>query len=68
MHKDHAQEAIRQFLGFMRIGDTESAYQAVEKMNFSDFVEALEAVHRERKPLEVSKRLATDQQHSQLKE
>jgi hypothetical protein len=39
------QQAIRLFLDFMRIGDMESAYQAVEMMEFSDFVDALEAVH-----------------------
>jgi hypothetical protein len=53
-------QAIRQFFDFMRIGDTESAYQAVEKMKFSDFVDALEAVQREGKPL--SKRSAADRQ------
>jgi hypothetical protein len=55
-------QAIRQFFDFMRIGDTESAYQAVEKMKFSDFVDALEAVQREGKPLTVSKRSAADRQ------
>ena len=42
-------KAIRLFLDFMRIGDTESAYQAVEKMKFSDFVDSLEVVHCQRK-------------------
>ena len=51
-------QAIRQFLDFMRIGDTESAYQTVEKMKFSDFVDALEAVQREKTA--VSKRSAAD--------
>ena len=41
-------QAIRQFLAFMHIGDTESAYQTVEKMKCCDFVDALEAVQREK--------------------
>jgi hypothetical protein len=45
MQKEPSQEAIRLFIDFMRAGDTDSAYQAVEKMNFSDFVDALEAMH-----------------------
>jgi len=45
MQEQPERQAIRQFLDFMRIGDMESAYQAVEKMKFSDFVDALEAVH-----------------------
>src|SRR5215471_2028903 len=45
MQEQPERQALRQFLDFMRIGDTESAYQAVEKMKFSDFVDALEAVH-----------------------
>ena len=49
MQKGPAQQAMRLFLDFMRIGDMESAYQAVEKMKFSDFVEALEAAHTEEK-------------------
>ena len=48
-------QAIRQFLDFMRIGDTDSAYQAVEKMNFSDFVDALEAVHAKENSQKASK-------------
>jgi hypothetical protein len=50
MQEQPERQAIRQFLDFMRIGDTESAYQTVEKMKFSDFVDALEAVQREEKP------------------
>ena len=46
MQKEPAQQAIRLFLDFMRIGDMESAYQAVEMMEFSDFVDALEAVQQ----------------------
>ena len=68
MREQSERQAIRQFIDFMRIGDTESAYLAVEKMNFSDFVDALEAVHREGKPLKVSKRSASDPQHGQFKE
>ena len=45
MQEQPERQAIRQFLDFMRIGDMESAYKAVEKMEFSDFVDALEAVH-----------------------
>jgi hypothetical protein len=51
MQKEPSQEAIRLFIDFMRTGDTDSAYQAVEKMKFSDFVDALEGVHaREKSP------------------
>ena len=46
MPEQPERQAIRQFFDFMRIGDTESAYQAVEKMKFSDFVDALEAVQQ----------------------
>jgi hypothetical protein len=45
MQKEPSQEAIRLFIDFMRTGDTDSAYQAVEKMKFSDFVDALEGAH-----------------------
>ena len=45
MQEQPERQAIRQFLDFMRIGDAESPYQAVEKMKFSDFVDALEVVH-----------------------
>jgi hypothetical protein len=64
MQKEPAQQAIRLFLDSMRIGDMESAYQAVEKMKFSDFVDALEAV----KSPKASKRSAADTQHGQTKE
>ena len=45
MQEQPAHQDIRHFLDFMRIGDTEMAYQAVEKMKFSDFVDALEGAH-----------------------
>ena len=68
MQKEPSQEAIRLFIDFMRTGDTDSAYQAVEKMKFSDFVEALEAAHTEEKSPKASKRSAADTQHGQTKE
>ena len=55
MQEQPERQAIRQLLDFMRIGDTEMAYQAVEKMKFSDFVDALEAVYAKEKPLKASK-------------
>ena len=61
-------QAIRQFLDFMRIGDMESAYKAVEKMEFSDFVDALEAAHAKENSEKASKRSAADTQHGQTKE
>jgi hypothetical protein len=67
MQEQPKRQAIRQFLDFMRIGDTDSAYQAVEKMNFSDFVDALEAVHAKEKSQKASKRSAADTQHGQMK-
>jgi len=67
MQKEPAQQAIRLFLDSMRIGDMESAYQAVEKMKFSDFVDALEAVHTKEKSPKASKRTAADTQHGQTK-
>ena len=68
MQEQPERQAIRQFLDFIRIGDTESAYQAVEKMKFTDFVDALEAVHAREKSQKASKRSAADTQHGQLKE
>ena len=46
----------------------ESGYQAVEKMKFSDFVDALEAVHAKENSQKASKRSAADIQHGQMKE
>jgi hypothetical protein len=54
-----AQQAIRLFLDFMRIGDLESAYQAVEKMKFGDFVDALEAVRAKEKSPKAPQEKAT---------
>jgi hypothetical protein len=54
MQEQPAHQDIRHFLDFMRIGDTEKAYQAVEKMKFSDFVDALEAVYAKEKSLKAS--------------
>ena len=68
MQEQPERQSIRQFLDFMRIGDTESAYQAVEKMKFSDFVDELEAVHTKEKSEKASKRSAADTQHGQMKE
>ena len=67
MQEQPAHQDIRHFLDFMRIGDTERAYQAVEKMKFSDFVDALEAVHAKEKSPKASKRTAADTQHGQTK-
>jgi hypothetical protein len=51
MQEQPERQAIRQFVHFMRLGDTESAYQAVETVKFNDFVDALEGVQREVKPV-----------------
>ena len=68
MQEQPERQAIRQFLDLMRIGDMESAYQAVEKMKFSDFVDALEALHAKENSEKASKRSAADTQHGQMKE
>jgi len=68
MQEQPERQAIRQFLDFMRIGDAESAYQAVEKMKFSDFVDALESVHAKENSQKASKRSTADIQHGQMKE
>jgi hypothetical protein len=67
MQEQPAHQDNRHFLDFMRIGDTERAYQAVEKMKFTDFVDALEAVYAKEKSLKASKQLAGGTQHDQLK-
>jgi hypothetical protein len=53
---------------FYATGDMESAYQAVEKMKFGDFVDALEAVHAEEKSPKASKRSTADTLYGQMKE
>ena len=68
MQEQPERQAIRQFLDFMRIGDMESAYKAVEKMEFSDFVDALEAAHAKENSEKASKRSTADIQHGQMKE